>query len=67
MEAPGQLRGVRVSIWPNALGVSQEYYFEIFVYVPTSTLKLKMMMMNLKNNVGDKSQAHKLKIYIMSL
>jgi hypothetical protein len=47
MEAPGQLRGVRVSIWSNALGASLEKNSEIFVYVPTSTLTLKMLMFNI--------------------
>ena len=51
----------------NACRLILVVHFKKITCPSTSTLKLKMMMMNLKNNLGDKSQAHKLKIYMMSL
>ena len=51
----------------NACRLILVVHFKKITCPSTSTLKLKMMMMNLKNNLRDKSQAHKLKIYMMSL
>ena len=42
-----QLRGLRAGLWSNALGVSSDEDYEIFVNVPTLTLTLKMLMFNI--------------------
>jgi hypothetical protein len=47
METPGQLRGLMVGWWPNALGVSSDNNYENIANVSTSTLKLKMFMFNI--------------------
>ena len=49
METPGQLRGLRVGWWPNALGVSSDNNYENIANVPTSTLTLKMLMFNISH------------------
>ena len=51
----------------NACRLILVVHFKKITCPSTSTLKLKMMMMNLKNNLRGKSQAHKLKIHMMSL
>ena len=38
VEAPEQLRWLRMGLWSNALGVSPDEDSEIIVNVPTSTL-----------------------------
>jgi len=49
MGTPGQLRGLRVGWWPNALGVSSDNNYENIANVPTSTLTLKMLMFNISH------------------
>ena len=48
IKAPGQFRGLRVSLWSNALWVSPDEDSEIIVYFPTSTFKLKLCMVQSK-------------------
>ena len=48
MKAPGQFRGLRVSLLSNALWVSPDEDSEIIVNFPTSTLKLTLCMVQSK-------------------
>jgi hypothetical protein len=61
IKAPGQFRGLRVGLWSNALGVSPDEDSEIIVNAPTSTLKLKLLMLNIKYIFFTRIQEHKLK------
>jgi|AntAceMinimDraft_5_1070358.scaffolds.fasta_scaffold112940_1 hypothetical protein len=47
VEVPGQLNGLRVGLWSNALEVSLDGGSEVFVNVPTLTLHLRMLMFNI--------------------